>query len=232
MALSSSHSFPLALRLLAGLCLALSANPSGLAQHAPTAHDVQHLHNDPEAYIAALEDPKRDAWQRPEQVVAALAIREGQSVADIGAGSGYFALRLARHVGPAGRVHAVDISPHMLHHLETRAREAGLTNLYAILARPDDPMLPAGSIDLVFVCDTWHHIEDRPRYLATLRRALKPGARIAIVDFHERELPVGPPPSMKLSRDVVVAEFAAAGFRLVEEHSFLPYQYFVVFTPR
>jgi ubiquinone/menaquinone biosynthesis C-methylase UbiE len=232
MALRSSHSPLLGLHLLAGLCLALLASPSGLAQQAPTAHDVQHLHDNPEAYIAALEDPKRDAWQKPKQVVSALAIREGQSVADIGAGSGYFALRLARQVGPAGRVQAVDINAHMLRHLETRAREAGLANLHTILARPDDPLLPAGSIDLVFVCDTWHHIEDRPRYLATLKRVLKPGARIAIVDFHERELPVGPPPSMKLSRDTVVGEFAAAGFRLVEEHSFLPYQYFVVFAPQ
>jgi SAM-dependent methyltransferase len=228
----SPRFLPLALRLLAGLCLALSGNPAGLAQHAPTAHDVHRLHHDPEAYIAVLEDPERDAWQRPDQVLGALAIREGQTVADIGAGSGYFALRLARQVGPAGRLHAVDISPDMLRHLETRAREAGLTNVDPILARPDDPLLPAGSVDLVFICDAWHHIEDRVRYLATLKRALKPGARVAIVDFYERELPVGPPPSMKLSRDQVVGEFAAAGFRVVEEHRFLPYQYFVVFTPQ
>jgi ubiquinone/menaquinone biosynthesis C-methylase UbiE len=126
----------------------------------------------------------------------------------------------------------VDISPDMLAHLEARARKAGLDNVQTVLAKPDDPMLPAGSVDLVFICDTWHHIEDRPRYLATLRPALKPGARVALVDFQDRELPVGPPRSMKLSRETVVSEFAKAGFRLAEERSFLPYQYFLVFEPR
>jgi ubiquinone/menaquinone biosynthesis C-methylase UbiE len=205
---------------------------AGHVGHAQSAEDVHRLHHDPAAYIAVLEDPERDKWQRPDRVIRALRVAEGQSVADIGAGSGYFALRLARQVGPKGRVRAVDISPDMLAHLEARARKAGLDNVQTVLAKPDDPMLPAGSVDLVFICDTWHHIEDRPRYLATLRPALKPGARVALVDFQDRELPVGPPRSMKLSRETVVSEFAKAGFRLAEERSFLPYQYFLVFEPR
>jgi ubiquinone/menaquinone biosynthesis C-methylase UbiE len=205
---------------------------AGHAGHAHSTQDVHRLHHDPAAYIAVLEDPERDKWQRPDRVIRALGIGEGQSVADIGAGSGYFALRLARQVGPKGHVRAVDISQDMLAYLEARARKAGLENIQTILAKPDDPMLPPGSVDLVFICDTWHHIEDRPRYLATLRTALKPGARVAVVDFHDRELPVGPPRSMKLSRETVVSEFANAGFRLAEERSFLPYQYFLVFEPR
>jgi ubiquinone/menaquinone biosynthesis C-methylase UbiE len=188
------------------------------------------LHRHPAAYIALLEDPQRDAWQTPDQVVRALRLREGDAVADIGAGSGYFTLRFAAAVGNTGRVRAVDINPDMLRHLEQRVRRARLANVEAILAKADDPLLPPGSIDLVFICDTWHHIGDRPRYLATLARALKPGGRVAIVDFHQRELPVGPPPSMKLSREQVVTEFASAGYRVAEEHRFLEYQYFVVFA--
>jgi ubiquinone/menaquinone biosynthesis C-methylase UbiE/phosphohistidine phosphatase SixA len=198
--------------------------------HPMTEQDVHRLHSDRAAYIAMLEDPQRDAWQRPAQVVSALRLREGDSVADVGAGSGYFTLRLAGAVGAGGRVHAVDISRDMLSHLEQRVRAAGVPNVDLILAKPDDPLLAPGSVDLVFICDTWHHIDDRVRYLATLTRALKPGARVAIVDFYPRELPVGPPPSMKLSRDQVVGEFAAAGFHVAEEHDFLDYQYFLVFA--
>jgi ubiquinone/menaquinone biosynthesis C-methylase UbiE len=205
---------------------------AGHAGHAYSAQDVHRLHHDPAAYIAALEDPERDKWQRPDRVIRALGVRAGQSIADVGAGSGYFAVRFARQVGREGQVRAVDISQDMLAYLEARAREAGLENIQTILAKPDDPMLPPGSVDLVFICDAWHHIEARPRYLATLRPALKPGARIAVVDFYDRELPVGPPPSMKLSRETVVSEFAGAGFRLAEERSFLPYQYFLIFEPR
>jgi ubiquinone/menaquinone biosynthesis C-methylase UbiE/phosphohistidine phosphatase SixA len=203
---------------------------AGHGAHPRTEHDAHRLHRDPAAYIAILEDPQRDAWQKPDQVVRALRLRAGDSVADIGAGSGYFTLRLANAVGTSGRVRAVDISSDMLSHLKQRVREAGLANVEMVAGKPDDPLLPPGSVDLVFVCDTWHHIDERPRYLATLARALKPGARIAIVDFHRRELPVGPPPSMKLSREQVVAEFAAAGYRLAEEHPFLEYQYFLVFA--
>jgi ubiquinone/menaquinone biosynthesis C-methylase UbiE/broad specificity phosphatase PhoE len=204
---------------------------AGEHRHHPRSEDdVHRLHRDSAAYIAMLEDPQRDAWQKPDQVVRTLRLREGDSVADIGAGSGYFTLRLAAAVGATGRVRAVDISPDMLRHLEQRVREAGLANVEAILAKSDDPLLPPGSIDLVFICDAWHHIDDRPRYLATLARVLKPDGQIAIVDFHERELPVGPPPSMKLSREQVVSDFTAAGYHLAEEHRFLEYQYFLVFA--
>jgi ubiquinone/menaquinone biosynthesis C-methylase UbiE/broad specificity phosphatase PhoE len=209
---------------------AAPGHAAGHHHHPRSEDDVHRLHGDPPAYIALLEDPQRDAWQKPDEVVRALQLHAGDSVADIGAGSGYFTLRLADAVGAAGRVYAVDIGEDMLRHLEQRVRQAGLSTVEVIAARPDDPLLPPGSVDLVFICDTWHHIDDRPRYLATLARALKPGGRIAIVDFHRRELPVGPPPSMKLAREQVVAEFAAAGYRLAEEHRVLEYQYFLVFA--
>jgi arsenite methyltransferase len=208
---------------------ALSAS-SAASQTAQAPHQAHEMHADTASYIAALEDPARDAWQKPEQVLEALGVTEGQRIADIGAGSGYFALRLAQRAGASGRVFAVDISREMLAHLESRANKAGLSNIDTILAPPDDPNLPAASIDLVFFCDVWHHIDDQAGYLEKLKRALRPSGQIVMIDFQKRELPVGPPADMKIARDDLVRQLAAHGFRLAREHTFLPYQYFLVFV--
>jgi predicted methyltransferase len=212
------------------ICLAslLAAAPA-MAQTAPTHDHADRLHRDPKAYIAALDDPARDAWQKPHEVLEALGVRDGQVVADIGAGSGYFTLRLAHHVGSSGRVYAVDISRDMIAEVTRRASAANLANVTPTLAGPADPLLPPGSLDLVFVCDTWHHVEDRVAYARTVARALKPGGRLVIVDFR-KDAPVGPPPGMKLTRDEVVSELERAGFVLSREHGFLPHQYFLEFT--
>jgi ubiquinone/menaquinone biosynthesis C-methylase UbiE len=199
------------------------------AQTVPTEHDAHRLHADPTAYMASLDDPARDAWQKPHEVVMALALTPGMTVADIGAGTGYFTLRFARHVGN-GSVLAVDVSPSMLDEVRSRAARGSLGNVRTVLARPDDPQLPAAGVDVVFICDTWHHVEQRPAYLARIRRALKPGGRFVIVDF-KKDAPVGPPASMKLARADVVAEVQAAGFTLSSEPSMLPHQYFLIFTP-
>jgi ubiquinone/menaquinone biosynthesis C-methylase UbiE len=221
----------MSLRSLSTAPILLAAGVAALAaQTVPTHHAAERLHGDPKAYMAALDDPARDAWQKPHEVIAALGLSEGQRVADIGAGSGYFALRFAHHVGAAGRVFAVDISRDMVAEVRRRAAEAGLRSVEPVLAKPDDPLLPDAGVDLVFICDTWHHIEQRGAYLARLRRALAPGGRLAIVDFH-KDAPVGPPASMKLAREEVLAEIERAGFRLEAEHTFLPYQYFLVFRP-
>jgi arsenite methyltransferase len=219
---------PVAGMALPTLCLATAA----LAQVVPTEHEAHRLHRDPVAYIEALEDPKRDAWQQPHEVISALALREGEQVADIGAGSGYFALRFAHHVGRRGHVHAVDISTSMVEHLSARISAAALRNVTPVLASPDDPKLPAGGIDTIFICNTWHHIENRQAYLDTLRRALRPGGRLVIVDFHKEGVPVGPPPAMKLTREEVIAEATGGRFALAREHGFLPYQYFLEFRVR
>lgn len=193
--------------------------------------EMHKLHQDPRAYIASLEDPERDAYQKPHEVVMALALKEGERIADIGAGSGYFSLRFAQHVGAAGRVFAVDISPDMIVHLNKRVRDAGVDNVRTILALPDDPLLPKASVDRVFICDTWHHIADHPRYLGVLKTILKPGGQVVIIDFQKKDTPVGAPMEMRLAREDVVREFERNGFRLAKEHTFLPYQYFLVFTP-
>ena len=195
-----------------------------------TMEEMHKLHQDPKAYIALLEDPARDAYQKPHEVVMALALKEGERIADIGAGAGYFSLRFAQHVGAAGRVFAVDISPDMIIHLNQRVREAGLDNVRTILALPDDPLLPNASVDRIFICETWHHIDNHPQYLALLKRILKPRGQVTIIDFQKRETPVGPPMEMRISREDVVREFEQHGFRLAKEETLLPYQYFLVFA--
>jgi ubiquinone/menaquinone biosynthesis C-methylase UbiE len=199
------------------------------AQTAQSPHEAHDLHADPAAYIAALEDPERDAWQKPREVIAALELRSGERVADIGAGSGYFALRFAHHVGTDGRVFAIDVSQDMLAHLEQQAKTAGLTNVEPKRVPPDDPQLADGSVDRVFVCDVWHHVGDQESYLDKLKRALRPSGQLVMIDFQKRELPVGPPVPMKIAREDLIAQLERHGFRLAREHTFLPYQYFLVF---
>ena len=217
-------------RSVASVCVVLCLTPGrGGAQAPGGEHAVHQLHQDAAAYIAALEDPKRDAYQKPHEVMQALGIRDGEIVADIGAGSGYFTMRLAHHVGSRGRVYAVDVSPDMIRHLHARVRDMGLLNVSPILARPDDPLLPQ-PVDRFLIVDVWHHIENQAGYLAAMKKLLKPGGQVVMIDFHKRELPVGPPPAMKIAREDLVTQMEANGYRLATEHTMLPYQYFLAFT--
>jgi ubiquinone/menaquinone biosynthesis C-methylase UbiE len=205
---------------------------SVLANQDPVPHDheaMHRLHQDPQAYIAMLEDPARDAYQKPEAVVGALGLRPGEAVADIGSGSGYFTLRLAGPVGPEGRVYAVDVDPNMVRHLNRRLRDAGIDTVRSILAEPDDPLLADASVDRFFVCDTWHHIEDQAKYLALMKKMLRAGGEVVMIDFKKEATPMGPPLDMRIAKDQLVKQMREAGFSLSAEHAFLPYQYFLVF---
>jgi arsenite methyltransferase len=195
----------------------------------PTMEEMHRLHQNPKEYIASLDDPARDAYQKSREVVTALGLKEGDVVADIGAGSGYFAFRFAHHVGAAGRVYAIDVSPDMILHMNRRVREFGVDNVRTLLVPADDPLLSAHSVDHVFICDTWHHIDNHAQYLARLRDAIKPGGDVTIIDFQKRPTPVGSPPEMRIAREDVIREFERSDFRLAREHTFLPYQYFLVF---
>jgi len=192
-------------------------------------------HGNPEdldSYIAKMEDPSRAGWQKPEEVVRALSLRPGQAACDVGAGPGYFTFPVAGAVGETGRVHAFDVDPRILDSLRQRLRRTDLRNVTPVLALSDDPLLPPAACDLVLIVDTYHHFPDGPAYLRRLARSLKPGGRIVNIDFHKRELPVGPPPEHKLTREEFLAQAKAAGLALSEEHTFLPYQYFLVLEPR
>ena len=200
-----------------------------------TAHGQHHgRHGNPEdleAYIAKMEEPSRDEWQKPDEVVKALALKPRSTACDIGAGPGYFALRLARAVGSQGQVFAVDVEPVVLDRLRERITQAKVSNVTPVLALGDDPLLPSGSCDLVLIVDTFHHFPDGAAYLRRLTRALRPGGRIVNIDFHKRELPVGPPLEHKVAREDFLAQAKRAGLDVVAEPSFLPYQYFLVLRP-
>jgi ubiquinone/menaquinone biosynthesis C-methylase UbiE len=213
--------------------LALAPLTLVLAQEAkPLSHEEMHrLHQDPKAYVAFLEDPARDAYQKPHQVISALALEPGEVIADIGSGSGYFTLRLAAHVGDAGRVYGVDVDPEMVRHLNRRVRDAGVRNVHVILADPDDPLLPE-PVDRFVIVDTWHHIRDQAKYLDLIRRLLKPGGQVVMIDFQKKDLPLGPPLATKIARGDLIRQLEANGFRLAKEHTFLPYQYFLVFQAK
>ncbi len=193
---------------------------------AQTHHTHQHSFEGAEKWAQEFDDPKRDAWQKPHEVIQALALKPDAVIADIGAGTGYFSVRLA-HMVPQGRVYGVDIEPDMVNYLAGRAKREGLKNLTAVKGAPGDPLLPE-KVDLILMVDVFHHIEDRDRYVRTLHDALKPGGRIAIIDFrmdsHE-----GPPKSARSTPEAIKAELNRAGYTLVQEHAFLPNQYFLIF---
>jgi len=193
---------------------------------------TRHPFDDVKHWTRVFDDPDRDGWQRPRAVVASLELRKGMTVADLGAGTGYFSRYLSEAVGPEGRVYAADTEPNLVAHLRKRAEKEGNPNVTPILASADDPRLPAGAVDVVFIVNTFHHIDDRLVYFGNLRRALKERGRVAIVEWHKRPLPVGPKADHKIEREQVVEEMETAGYYLVEEPVFLPYQYFLIFLPR
>jgi ubiquinone/menaquinone biosynthesis C-methylase UbiE len=184
-----------------------------------------------DGYIAGLEDPARDAWQKPDAVVKGLGLAPGQTACDIGAGPGYFSLRLAKAVGPSGHVWAVDVEPVILAALRDRVEQAGITNLTPVLAVARDPLLPPSACDVALIVNTYHHFYDGPDYLRRLARALKPGGRIVNIDYQKQETPVGPPQAHRISREAFLEGAAQAGLAKVEEPEILPYQY-VVLRPR
>ena len=181
-------------------------------------------------YIKRLEDPHRVERLKPDAVLAVLQVKPGWVVADIGSGSGLFARPLARAVGAAGRVYAVDVDPELLQHVARTAAEQKLENITTVLGAADAPGLPAGSVDLAFICDTLHHIENRESYLAAVRTILKPDGRVAIIDF-STGWPNGHE-SMRYSLQDLARWSADAGLVKVSEHDTVPGNYFHVYRAK
>jgi arsenite methyltransferase len=200
-------------------------------------HDESSHHRRPtdiQQYLEHLDRAERDTDQQPARVIEALGLQPGLSVADIGAGSGYFTRRFVQAVTEKGKVYAVDVEPDMLQYAQASiARMPIPSTVEFILAQPDNPQLPRQSVDLIFLCNVYHHLNDRPAYFSNVRTALKPGGRIAIIDFYHdaRSGDVGFPRKHLVSRDTVVEEMAKAGFQLAREHTFLTRQYFLEFSP-
>jgi predicted methyltransferase len=215
---------------LTGLLLAVTVHAQDGAKRDP--QQMHRLHSDPKAYMQALEDPKRDEYQKPHEVLSALNIKPGEVIADIGAGTGYFTFRLAHFVGEKGKVYAVDVSSDMIRHINRRIRETNAANVVSILAELDDPLLPDRSVNRFFICDVWHHVENQSKYLSLMKKMLKPGGEVVMIDFNKKEMPFGPPPQMKIAREDLIKQMEGNGFKLVKEHTFLPYQYFLVFAAK
>ena len=203
-------------------CAGLSAGSAS----AQSPHTHEHSFGGAEHWARIFDDPQRDAWQKPHEVIQALALKPDAVIADIGSGTGYFSVRFA-HMVPKGRVYGVDTEPDMVKYLGERAKREGLNNITAVAGTPDDPRLPEKA-DLILMVDVFHHIENREQYFRKLRGSLKPGGRVAIIDFR-KDSPDGPPKSARIAPDRVKTELKNAGYALVQEHAFLPNQYFLVF---
>ncbi len=134
-------------------------------------------------------------------------------------------------MGASGKIYAVDVEQKMLDYIDRRAEREKLENIQTVLADEGEPRLGSASVDVIFICNTLHHFKNRAQYYALLARALRPGGRLAIIDFHKRKLPVGPPVEMKIEKKACIKELESAGFRLAEEFEFLKYQYFLVLEP-
>ncbi len=187
--------------------------------------------DDVEHWKRVFDDPGRDAWQKRRQVVARLGLAPGATVADIGAGTGYFLPPLSRAVGPAGTVFAAEVEPKLVEYIRRRCEQEGLANVTPILASFDNPRLPHGSLDAALVVDTYHHIDDRIAYFGRFAGLLKAHGRLAIVDWKQGNLPVGPPPRHRIAPGQVIREMRSAGYRLIARPEILPYQYFLIFEP-
>src|SRR5579871_5154788 len=199
---------------------------------APPAHamshgdHMEHRFENPEEWAKTFDDPARDAWQMPYRVIAALKLKPGQSVADIGAGTGYFTVRLARSAAMP-KVFAVDIEPSMVSYIRSRAAKEGLKNIVAVQGSADSANLPE-PVDVILIVDTYHHIGNRPAYFRKLAKSLKPGGRLAIIDF-KPDSPEGPPKEFRFPPEKFKTELAGAGYAISEQLDFLPRQQFLIF---
>jgi len=202
----------------------------GQAQHGAAGQQRDHMEHsfaDVDRYAKSFDDPARDAWQMPDRVIAALGLKAGDSVADIGAGTGYFTVRLAKSPG-SPKVIASDIEPNMVQYLQRRATQEGLKYVVAVRASADSPNLPE-PVNAVLIVDTFHHIGNRVAYFTALKKSLKPGARLAIVDF-KKGSPDGPPEEFRFTPDQITGELTKAGYRLQAQHDFLPRQMFLIYS--
>jgi len=215
-------------RLALGMaCLLSLAGPPADAQTRPR-HGKLFAPQD----LGLLEGPDRDLWQLPDQIMDTLGIAEGSAVADIGAGGGWFTIRLARRVGASGLVYSEDIQPQMLEATMRRVAREGLSNVRRVLGTAEDPRLPAGALDAVLIVDTYHELDNPGALLRNIAKALKPQGRVGVVDFKRDGLGPGPALEDRMDPEDIVGDAEAAGLRLVRREMFLPYQFLLVFSQR
>jgi cyclopropane fatty-acyl-phospholipid synthase-like methyltransferase len=198
----------------------------GAHGHDASGGHFAHRFDDAASWAKVFDDPARDEWQKPEFVLDALRLKASDRVADIGSGTGYFAVRVARRV-PKGIVYGADVEPDMVRYLAERATREGIPNIRSVQSTVNEPRLPE-SVDVVLVVDTYHHIPRRVAYFKALLGQLRPGGRLVVIDF-TKESPLGPPPAHRISVERLTDELAQAGYGLRKCHDGLPNQYFCEF---
>jgi ubiquinone/menaquinone biosynthesis C-methylase UbiE len=208
-----------------------------IVQAAPQEKSVRPGINDPfvnpdvKEFIGKFEGESREIFTQRSEIVAACKLKPGMAAADIGAGTGLFTRLFAKEVGPKGKVYAVDIAPKFIEHVEKTCKEAGVKNVVSIVCTADNAKLPANSIDLAFICDTYHHFEFPYRTMASIHEALRPGGQLIVIDFHRiegksREWVLN---HVRAGQDVVTREITSTGFKKIGEEMLLKENYFVRF---
>jgi arsenite methyltransferase len=181
------------------------------------------------ASLVSCQDYGRDSWQKPDEVMKSLNLKPGDVIADIGAGTGYFTRRFAKAVSPGGQALGLEIVSSNVESMKRDADRLGLDTYVARLVEPEDPGFEPGSVDIVFLCDAYHHLRNRVEYFKKVSRGLKKDGRVVIVDFYNKRMAVGPPPSHTVAKAVVLEEMKAAGYKLLNDKDFLSYQYYLEF---
>ncbi|RTL46115.1 MAG: methyltransferase domain-containing protein [Candidatus Melainabacteria bacterium] len=204
--------------------------PAEPAKSLPTSKQGYHRRfDDAQKWVKIFDDPARDRWQKPEAVIPALNIHNNDRVADIGAGTGYFSLRIARAF-PSVTVYAADVEPDMIDYMKKQTKKELLPNHKPLKVKPNEIHFPR-KVNLILVVDTYHHIDDRVKYFSALKKQLRRNGKIAIIDF-TAESPEGPPLEHRISKEKLVAEMNTAGFAVSEDISLLPNQYFLIFQTK
>lgn len=195
----------------------------------PTGAAGQLASRPADEWVEVLDRPERLAALEVDQVVAALKLRPGDVVADLGAGAGAFSVPFARAVSAGGTVYAVELDRDFFPYIQSRAKEAGVSNVRTVLGEATDPKLPAADVDVAFFHDVLHHIEDRPAYLKSLLQYLEPTARVAVIDYHPTVSPHRDDPRLQVTKEQATAWFAALGFEPMQEIALFPEKWFVVY---
>lgn len=185
----------------------------------------------PPGELGQLEGPDRDEWQQPDRVMDALGIADGSRVADLGAGGGWFTIRLAKRVGPNGIVYAEDVQTPMIEAIKRRVEREGLHNVHTILGGFVDPKLPGGELHAALLANLYPQIQEPVALLMNVRLALRPNGRLGIVDFRPGQFGPGPDDN-RVAPETVIRDAASAGLRLVRQEHFLRYQYLLVFAAK
>jgi predicted methyltransferase len=216
------------LALIFALALANSQLPTANAQSQP-APQPRHGRLFPPQDLGLLEQPDRALWQKPDQIMDAVHVADGSTVADIGAGAGWFTIRLAQRVGPKGMVYAQDVQGLFLGAIKRRVQREGLQNVETRQAHNNDPNLPAKTLDAILMVDAYQEVDNRVVYLRNLANALKPTGRIGIVNWKPGSGGPGPDSNERVAQSVVETDAAAAGLKVID-HEDLPYQYLIVLS--